>query len=93
MQILLDSKDMDQAFDGGRKMIEDHADPVPHMTPVQWRDMFQVMSQMGIHGEIRKFDEEGDADFIRVSMVAAWQPEETMQRAVSERDNPTTFLA
>jgi hypothetical protein len=37
------------------------------------------------------FHDEQDADFLR--MIAILEAEETMQRGVSDRDNPSTFLA
>jgi hypothetical protein len=44
-------------------------------------------------GEVRAFNEAVYEDFIRIRMIATWQAEETMERAVSERRNPSTFLA
>jgi hypothetical protein len=46
-----------------------------------------------IQGNYRKFEEDQDADFVRMRMVAMWEAQETMERGVSERDNPSTFLA
>jgi hypothetical protein len=50
---------------------------------VVWRNMFREM----ITREIRKFDKEVDADFIRMSTIVTRQAEETMKRRVSEREN------
>jgi hypothetical protein len=41
----------------------------------------------GLYGEIRAFDEEMDADFIRMRMTATWKAQETMERGVSETDS------
>jgi hypothetical protein len=61
------------------------------MLGIQWRDMSHEMRQKWIYREIRKFDEGGDAAFIR-RRIATWQTEDMMRRAVSDRDHPTTFL-
>jgi hypothetical protein len=42
---------------------------------------------------VRKFDEERDVDAIRRRMVEIIEAQETIERGVSERSNPTTFLA
>jgi hypothetical protein len=47
----------------------------------------------GVTGQIRKSDDEADAELIRMRMIAMWEAEETMPRAVSERYNPTAFAA
>jgi hypothetical protein len=39
------------------------------------------------------FDEELDEDFIWMGMIATWQGQETMERGVSERKDPSIFLA
>jgi hypothetical protein len=44
-------------------------------------------------GPVRAFHDEQDADFLRMRMIAIWEAEETMQRGVSERHYPSTFLA
>jgi hypothetical protein len=47
----------------------------------------------GFTGEVRKFDDEADAKLIRMRMIAMWEAEQTIPRAVSERYNPTAFPA
>jgi hypothetical protein len=37
----------------------------------------------------REFNEEGDAGFVRMRSIAIRQAQETMERAISERDNRT----
>jgi hypothetical protein len=93
MQILRDSDDMDLSFQSCTRMAGEHFDPVEHTTMVQWKNNVPETGRKGIHGQIRKFDEEGGADFIRMRMIETWQAEETMQRGASERGNPTAFLA
>jgi hypothetical protein len=40
-----------------------------------------------------EFNEDSDAGFVGMRMIETRQAEETMQRGVSEGDNPSTFLA
>jgi hypothetical protein len=42
---------------------------------------------------VRTFDEERDAEAIKMRMVVIWEAHETMELGVSERSNSTTFLA
>jgi hypothetical protein len=41
----------------------------------------------------RKVDDEVDAEYVRIRSIAIWEPQETMERGASERDNRSTFLA
>jgi hypothetical protein len=86
MQILLDSEEVDRAFQGCTGMIE-------YTTVVQWEIMFRETRQKGITREVRKFDDEANAEPLRMNMMAMWEAKETTQRAVSDRDNPIAFLA
>jgi hypothetical protein len=45
-----------------------------------------------IQGTYRKFEEDQDADFVRMRMVVIWEAQETMERGVAERDHPSGFL-
>jgi hypothetical protein len=42
---------------------------------------------------VRIFDEEEDADIVKMRMVAIWKAQETMERGVNERSNPSVFFA
>jgi hypothetical protein len=46
-----------------------------------------------IRGKYRKFDGKMNADFIKMRVIAIREAQETMERGVSERDNPSTFPA
>jgi hypothetical protein len=55
--------------------------------------MFEEQRRRGIAGEIRKFEEEVEVDYIPLRMISIHKAEEAMQRAITERDNPTRFCA
>jgi FAD/FMN-containing dehydrogenase len=55
----------------------------------QWIKMLRIRKAKVIGGEFREFDEELDALFWRMRSIDIRQAEETMQRGVSERDNPS----
>jgi hypothetical protein len=56
-------------------------------------EMLRAQKSKEIQRKFRNFDEEQDADFIRMRMLAIWEAQETMKRGVIERDNRSTFLA
>jgi hypothetical protein len=58
-----------------------------------WKEFLSAWKYKGIQGAYRKFGEPQDMDFNRQRMKAIWEAQETMERGVSERDNPSTFLA
>jgi hypothetical protein len=66
-------------------------DAIKYTSPPQWREMLSTWKNKGIQGIYRKSDEGQDADFIKMRMI--WEADETMERGVSERDHPSTFLA
>jgi hypothetical protein len=55
--------------------------------------MIRIRKDKGIQGVYRAFDEELDSPFIQMRMIAIRQAHEMMEHGVSERDNPSTFLA
>jgi hypothetical protein len=59
----------------------------------QWRNFLSTWKNNGIRAEFRKFNEDVDQYFVRQRIVAVWDVDKTMLRGVSERDNPSTFLA
>jgi hypothetical protein len=59
----------------------------------QWIEMLRIRQEKCIGPEFRELDQDLDAAFWRMRSIAVQQAEETMQRGVSERDNPSTFLA
>jgi hypothetical protein len=52
-----------------------------------WKLISEEQRKKGIVGEIAKFEDELDPDFIQVREITIHEDEETMQRAVAERDN------
>jgi hypothetical protein len=93
IQILLDSDDMHEAFHGCARMIRKHFGPMEYTTVVQSKIMFRKVRQKGITLGVRKFDDEANGKLIQMLMIAILEADETMQHAVSERDNPAAFLA
>jgi hypothetical protein len=59
----------------------------------QWQNMMKMMRSKWIQVWASEFDEEGDAEFVKMRMVAIWEAQETMERGVEERSNPSLFLA
>jgi hypothetical protein len=55
--------------------------------------MLKIWRNKDIRGEYGPFDDERDADFVKLRMIAIRQAQETMERVVSERDNPYTYNA
>jgi hypothetical protein len=55
--------------------------------------MMKTMREKGIQFFVRTFDEERDADCVKMRMLAIWEAQEVMERGVSGRSNPTAFLA
>jgi hypothetical protein len=49
--------------------------------------VFEGIRNRRISWDIRKFDEKVDEDPIRIRGAAMWEAEETMRRAVAERDH------
>jgi hypothetical protein len=56
-------------------------------------DMMMWKKEDGLGLWVRQFDEEADAQWIKMGMAAIWEANEEMERGVSERDNLSTFLA
>jgi hypothetical protein len=73
--------------------MEQHFDPTKYTNSPQWQEMLLLWKNKGIQEELRKFDDEWDAYFSRMRMIAICHSHETMVRGVSERDNPSAFLA
>jgi hypothetical protein len=60
---------------------------------MEWSHFMDTWKCQGTTGQIREFDEEGlDADCIQIRVLTLREAEESMERGVSERDNPSTFL-
>jgi hypothetical protein len=55
--------------------------------------MIRIRQNGGIQMACRAFNEEFDAPFIKMRMIGIRQAQETMERWVDERANPSTFLA
>jgi hypothetical protein len=52
-----------------------------------------VWKSKRIQGQYREFNEEPEADFIKMRMIAVLEAEETVERGLSERDHPSTCFA
>jgi hypothetical protein len=65
----------------------------PDQVNVLLLNVSEEQLRRGIAGEVRKLEEEVDEDYIPIRMIAIYEAEETMQRAVAERNNPTSFCA
>jgi hypothetical protein len=89
----LDSDDEANGFKYCSDKEAAHGDPLLYIQSHQWHGMYNTMERKGIQGFTQKFEEEQDTDFIRMRMIAIGEAQETMERAVNERDNPFTFLA
>jgi hypothetical protein len=57
-----------------------HRDQIPYLY------LKQEQQRRNIGGNVRKFEEEQDAEYIPQRMAVVWEAGETMQRAVAERD-------
>jgi hypothetical protein len=57
-----------------------HRDQIPYLY------LKQEQQRRNIGGNVRKFEEEQDAEYIPQRMAVVWEAEETMQRAVAEMD-------
>jgi hypothetical protein len=55
--------------------------------------IFKEQQRKNIDGQVKKFDEEKTADFLRLRMTAMGVAEDTMHRAVAERDEPLSNSA
>jgi hypothetical protein len=90
---MLDSGDLSEAFNNCDWMQERQYLGLMGYVSSQWRRVFSEQRGRGISGTIRKFDEEAEADFIRLRMILRCHAKETMQCAVAERDNPSCCCA
>jgi hypothetical protein len=70
-----------------------HLGPCQSTRMQQWREISTIAKNKGIQLECRQCDEDFDAPCIKMKMIAIRRAQETMERGVSERDNPSTFLA
>jgi hypothetical protein len=68
-------------------------DPIKYTNSPEGREILSEWKYQGVQGEYRRFEEEKDAGFIKMRLITIWEAQETMERGVSERDNPSTFLA
>jgi hypothetical protein len=50
------------------------------------------MAVLEMQGTYRKFEEHQDADLVRMTMVAIWEAQETMERGIAEGDHPSGFI-
>jgi hypothetical protein len=63
------------------------------MTMPQWQEMIKTRKNKGLVVQFREFNEDMDAPFVRMRVIALRQAQETTERGVSERDTLSTFLA
>jgi hypothetical protein len=91
--ILMESGDVAYALMDCEKMAQQRFDPIQYTNSPQWREMLVVWKYNGIQRVCRPFYQSLDEPFIEMRMIAICEAEETMHRGVSERDNPSTFLA
>jgi hypothetical protein len=90
--VLLDSGDLVHGFHFTAAEAE-YTNPLLYIGCRQWHDMYNMMKRKDIQGFIRKFDESKDEEFIPMRTIAIREAHETMLRGVSERHDPSTFLA
>jgi hypothetical protein len=55
--------------------------------------MNSTTKRKSIQGFVRKFEDEQDADYIRMRMIAIREAQQTMERGSDERSNLSVFLA
>jgi hypothetical protein len=55
-------------------------EPEEYTSTSQWLMMMNTMREKGIHFAVITFDEEGDADCVKMRMVAIWEAQESMER-------------
>jgi hypothetical protein len=68
--------------------------PEEYTTMSHWQEIMGVARQKGIQFDAREFNEEKDADYIRMRMIAIWEGKETMGRGTGRLDvGPIDFLA
>jgi hypothetical protein len=58
-----------------------------------WRNLLLTRKSQSLTVKLREFDEGLDGPLVKMRMISILQAQETMERGVSERDNPSTFLA
>jgi hypothetical protein len=68
-------------------------EPHEYTTMPQSLEMAKMRKNKGLVVHCRAFDGDLDAPIVTMRMIAIRQAQETMERGVSERDNPFTFLA
>jgi hypothetical protein len=68
-------------------------DAIEYTNSIQCKNMLQKWKFKGIRALCREFDEAQDAAGVKMRMIGIWEAQETMERAVSERDDPSTFIA
>jgi hypothetical protein len=91
--ILLECDDVCAALKECQDMERKQLDPAVYVNSPQWREMLMEWRRKDVRGLYRTVDDELDRNFFRMRSIAIWDALETMEHGVSERDNPSTFLA
>jgi hypothetical protein len=89
----VESSDVIPEFEQCLEQTGKEVEPEEYTTMPQWQKKKKMMKSKGIEILAREFNEEGDAEFVKMRMVAIWEAQETMERGVDERSNPSVFLA
>jgi hypothetical protein len=59
----------------------------------KWQVMMKRIKEKRIQVEGREFNEREDAESVKMRTAAIWEAQETMERRVDGRSNPSIFLA
>jgi hypothetical protein len=91
--IMAESSDVGSALAGCCDQDWWEIDPEVYTYMPQWQTMIKMVKSKGITMICGPFDENVDANFMKMRIVAIWEAQETMERGISERNNPNAFLA
>jgi hypothetical protein len=91
--VLVESSDVMLAFRHWYDQASKGVEPKEYTIMPQWQGMMNMIKWKRIEVMERTFNEERDADFVKMRMVAIWEAQNTMEREANERSNPSVFLA
>jgi hypothetical protein len=93
VEMITESSDVTLGFNHCCEQHRRELQPEQYMCMPQWIGMMRTMMQRNIDFKVRTFDEENDMGPIKMRMLWIWEAQDTKERGVSERSNPSTCLA
>jgi hypothetical protein len=83
-----------EAIKGCVDLLNHKWDPKIYCSVSEWRNLMGICEWQYVGSRVREFDEQGqDSDCIKYGMAALWDADQAMRDSISERENPTGFLA